>query len=112
MSSPSSSTGLRQFPPQRDYSSLSIRDLLEAREAYHVHLAHLESVVATAIGRYRIRKGDWYDLHSPAEKCPPDFPRPKGARTLANSVVKPWSWPAVLVFVRHWLDRSALRESP
>jgi len=44
------------FPPRRDYSSLSVHDLLDARDAYHVYLASLEHVVATAIGRYRIHK--------------------------------------------------------
>jgi hypothetical protein len=27
-----------------DFTSLSVRDLLDAREAYHVHLAHLGAV--------------------------------------------------------------------
>src|SRR5262249_10973630 len=31
----------------RHFESLSIRDLLDAREAYHVHLAHLDNVFAT-----------------------------------------------------------------
>ena len=43
---------------KHDFSSLSIKDLLDAREAYHVHLAHLKEVYATAIGRYLIRKSD------------------------------------------------------
>lgn len=98
----------RPFPPRRDYASLSIRDLVEAREAYHVHLSGLENVVATAIGRYRIHNQDWYANNAP------DRPRPKGhryvapPRTLSNSIVRPWSWPAVLVFVREWESRSRL----
>ena len=36
----------RIFPPRRDYASLSIKDLLDAREAYHVHLSILNNVVA------------------------------------------------------------------
>src|SRR5215475_3562002 len=92
----------RIFPPRRDYASLSIKDLLDAREAYHVHLSILNNVVATAIGRYCIHEDDWYAEH------PPDRPRPKNvrkikeARTLANSVIRPWSWPSVLVFVKKW----------
>ncbi len=39
------------FPPRRDFTFLSIKDLLGAREAYHVYLASLENVVAPAIGR-------------------------------------------------------------
>ena len=51
----------RKDSPSRsgpDFSAVSVRDLLEAREAYHVHLMHLDNVVGTAIGRYLIRKGD------------------------------------------------------
>ena len=43
----------------REFTSLSLRDLLDARDAYHVHLSHLENVVATAVGRYLFRDGDW-----------------------------------------------------
>jgi hypothetical protein len=90
------------FPPRRDYASLSLKDLLDAREAYHVYLSQLDNVIATAIGRYCIHQDDWYAQN------PPDRPRPKTVarvttpRTLANSVIRPWSWPAVLVFVRQW----------
>jgi hypothetical protein len=96
------------FPPRRDYASLSVKDLLDARDAYHVYLSALENVVATAVGRYCIHEDDWY------AKNPPDRPRPKNIglisepRTLANSVIRPWSWPAVLVFVNEWQDRKSL----
>jgi hypothetical protein len=80
--------------------------LLDARDAYHVHLAHLANVVATAIGRYRIRKGDWFDQHPPNVPVPASYRHPTDARTLSNSVVRPWSWPCVLVFVRDWVDRA------
>jgi len=90
------------FPPRRDFASLAMRDLLDAREAYHVYLSSLENVVATAIGRYRIHEQDWYATHPPDEPRPRDYPRVSEARTLSNSIVKPWSWPAVLVFVRQW----------
>src|SRR5262245_50322701 len=100
------------FPPRRNYASLSIRDLLEAREHYHVHLSNLENVVATAIGRYRIHESDWYAQH------PPDVPRPadvapiREPRTLGNSVVRAWSWPCVLVFVRRWQHREDFASRP
>jgi hypothetical protein len=90
------------FPPSRDYASLSVRDLLDARDAYHVHLSSLANVVATAVGRYLIHKDDWYATHPPDQPRPKDYPRVHEARTLANSVVRPWSWPAVMVFVREW----------
>lgn len=93
---------IRPFPPRRNYSSLSMADLLEARDAYHVYLSGLENVVATAIGRYRIHQKDWYATHPPDEHRPETVRRFKEPRTLSNSIVRPWSWPAVLVFVRQW----------
>ena len=96
----------RPFPPRRDYASLSIRDLLDARDANHVYLSTLPNVVATAIGRYLIHRDDWYATHPPNDPRPEytgaQTPRPKPPRTLENSFVRPWSWPAVLVFVRDW----------
>ena len=96
------------FPPPRDYASLSVRDLLDARDAYHVHLSSLANVVATAIGRYLIHQDDWYATHPPDIARPKNVPRLRAARTLANSVVRPWSWPAVIVFVRQWEQPAAL----
>jgi len=100
---------LMAFPPRRDYASLSLQDLLDARDAYHVYLSSLRNVTATAVGRYRIRRDDWYATH------PPDEPRPakdkshkSEPRRLDNSIVRPWSWPAVLVFVRSWDGLEAL----
>ncbi|HET9217529.1 MAG TPA: hypothetical protein VFR18_11145 [Terriglobia bacterium] len=92
----------RSFPPPRDYSSLSIRDLLDARDAYHVHLSSLQNVMATAVGRYLVHQNDWYAQHPPDDPRPQDYPRVREPRTLANSLVRPWSWPAVLVFVKQW----------
>src|SRR5262249_34773586 len=77
-------------------------------EAYHRHLANIETVVGTAIGRYLIRRSD------------PDFTTPRrhkahrdgDERTLSNSAVTPWSWPAVLVFVDNWLPTNDLAKHP
>ena len=96
------------FPPRRDYASLSLHDLLDARDAYHVYLSSLRNVVATAVGRYRIRREDWYATHPPDEPRPASVKKDNSARTLANSIVRPWSWPAVLVFVRDWSSLEAL----
>lgn len=93
---------MRYFPPTRNFSSLSIRDLLDAREAYHVHLAHFETVVGTAVGRYLIRRGE--DRDWKAGRTAGKY----GPRTLGNSVVRPWSWPCVLVFVKDWVDEAKL----
>ena len=98
----------RVFPPRRDYASLSIKDLLDARDAYHVHLSTLSNVVATAIGRYFIHEKDWYAHNPPDRPRPRNVPRVTEARTLVNSVIRPWSWPAVIVFVRQWEDRKKL----
>lgn len=103
---------MKQFPPQRDYSSLSVRDLIEARDAYHLHLSHLANVTATAIGRYRIHEKDWYADHSPAEERPKGLKPVTEQKTLYNTVVRPWSWPCVLVFVENWVDREAFAKSP
>jgi len=93
---------------RHDFSSLSIKDLLDAREAYHVHLAHLDAVYATAIGRYLIRHKD------PNAKDPRHHSSPEslGPRTLFNSGVKLWSWPCVLVFVNRWFNPSEIRKDP
>ena len=93
---------------KHDFSSLSIKDLLDAREAYHVHLAHLDAVYATAIGRYLIRKKD-RNAKDPKHHSKPET---LGPRTLFNSVVKEWSWPCVLVFVKRWFKRSDIHKTP
>lgn len=97
------------FPPRRDYTSLSLKDLLDAREAYHVYLSQLDNVIATAIGRYCIHEDDWYAENPPDRPRPPNVPRITAPRTLANSVIRPWSWPAVLVFVKQWDQPEQLR---
>jgi hypothetical protein len=93
---------MSRFTRSTDFHALSVRDLADARDAYHVHLANLENVVGTALGRYLIRRTD------------PDFTDPNAKkrswstdpRTLANSGVTPWSWPCVLVFVREWMTEA------
>lgn len=97
-----------RFIRRADPRTLSVRDLLEARDQYHVHIANLPTVIGTAIGRYRIRLTDpnYADEHS--EQTGKEL----GARTLANSDFRPWSWPCVLVFVSEWLDRTTLSRHP
>jgi hypothetical protein len=97
---------------KRTFKSLSLRDLLEARDAYHIHLAHKANVIATAVGSYRIRTSDpdaqefSYLLEKRSEGVSP-------VRTLQNTVVKPWSWPCVLVFVDRWQSQEELiKEDP
>ena len=94
---------------QFDFRSLGLRDLLEAREQYHWHLTNLSNVVGTAVGLYLIRDGDrWPDRDNP------DLPVRGGhtqPRTLANSHVRPYSWPCVLVFVSEWKPERDFGES-
>jgi hypothetical protein len=86
-----------------DYSALSISDLLKARDEFHLHLLHKANVVGTAVGRYRIRKEEpWPDRKGRVRDG-----HLKGERTLQNSEVRPYSWPAILVFVSEWLDQHA-----
>ena len=99
---------MARFAREIDFTSLSVRDLLEAREHYHVHLANLENVIGTAVGRYRIRHKD-PDYDDPRADKSKDDPSP---RTLTNSSVRPWSWPCILVFVNHWETRGELAARP
>ena len=92
----------------RDFSSLSIKDLLDAREAYHIHLAQRDNVIATAIGRFYIRRKD-PDAKTTGRVRKQDR---SPARTLQNAIVRPWSWPCVLVFVSKWLTREEMRRTP
>ena len=58
---------------------------------------HPRNVVATAIGYYRIRHGD-----TPPGRC---IRRQRHrSRTLTNSEVRSYSWPAILVFVEEWVS--------
>ena len=94
---PSSPVNLTQNPARSEYDALSMSDLLDAREQYHVHLMRHPNVVATAIGYYRIRRGD-----TPPGVAP--VVRGTGPRTLTNSEVRYYSWPAILVFVEEWVS--------
>ncbi len=73
-----------------EYHTLSVKDLLEARDAYHVFLMRKKNVIGTAIGLYRVCK----------DKTKP--------RTLKNSEVRSgYSWPCVLVFVEGWVQKKS-----
>lgn len=91
---------MNRFVRGIDFQALSLHDLAAARDAYHVHLANLQNVVGTALGRYLIRRGD-PRFTDPDAARPPE---PPGARTLSNSGITKWSWPCVLVFVRDWME--------
>ncbi|HEX2829733.1 MAG TPA: S1/P1 Nuclease [Burkholderiales bacterium] len=77
---------------EQNFHSLSVRDLLEARDLYHYHLIHKAGVVGTAVGLYlKRREGD------------------TGERTFDNAVVAADSWPCVLVMVKEWIDEAFFR---
>ncbi|KQW52209.1 MULTISPECIES: hypothetical protein [unclassified Roseateles] len=97
-----------RFIRRADPKSLSVRDLLEARDHYHVHIANLPTVLGTAVGRYRIRLDDANFQDEQARQTGEEL----GPRTLDNSDFRPWSWPCVLVFVSEWLDRATLARHP
>lgn len=89
---------------ETNFNLLSLDDLLAARELFHLHLSHKPNVVATAIGRYRIRKSDpWPDKENPKENGSSTY-RLHKIRTLENSEIRPYSWPAILVFVDKWVE--------
>jgi len=92
-----------------DFRSLGVKDLLDARDQFHVHLAHKPNVFSTAIGLYLIRTTDPDAANSrhQREREPDASPR-----TLLNSVVKDWSWPCILVFVTEWQTLNDLSAKP
>src|SRR5262245_15714397 len=83
-----------------EFNMLGLTDLLMAREKNHVELMRKKNVVGTAVGLYLIRRSDPWPPKVP--------PRSRAARTLANSHVRPYSWPCILVFVRNWEDEADL----
>jgi hypothetical protein len=93
----------RGFRSENSFDQLSLRDLLDAREQYHIHLMRHPNVVATAIGLYRIRVKDSWPTESGPGKV-----HGKYARSLQNSEVRGYSWPAILVFVKKWEMPNAL----
>ena len=91
--------------PERDFSSLSVKDLLEARDHYHWHLTHMKNVVGTAIGLYYFRVQDpWPNRERSAQQMRAAEPKkPKPPRTFMNSEIRDYSWPCVLVLVDAWM---------
>jgi len=96
---------------QQDFNQLNVKDLLEARDLYHVHLMHKQNVVATAIGRYLMRNTE--SSHGSGKIAGAGAPKsnsalkPRPPKTLANSSIQDSSWPCVLVFVSQWVDPSS-----
>src|SRR5262245_41513070 len=86
------------------FSSLSLKDLVEARDLYHFHLMNKPNVIGTAVGRYLIRD---------TEKWPHDTGRDQKLtypRTFGNSHVRDYSWPCIIVLVREWIPEEDFRK--
>ncbi len=84
----------------KDYNLLGLADLLDARDKNQADLMRRENVVATAVGLYLIRRTDPWPPTAPPDE--------RGKRTLANSEVRPYSWPCIIVFVERWREESQL----
>ena len=91
----------------KDYNMLSLRDLVAARDLYHLHLMDKQHVVATAVGRYLIRSDEeWPHKKGQAAEIATAVAKKtkRQPRTLDKCEVRPYSWPCVLVFVDTWVD--------
>ena len=86
------------FNSGQGFESLSVNDLLAARDLYHNHLLGKANVVGTAVGLYLIRDTD----HAARLKGTARLPR-SAERTLGNAHVQDYSWPCILAFVREWM---------
>ena len=96
------------FNASANFPSLSLKDVIYARDLFHYHLMCKKNVVATAVGLYRIRKADEWPSGNNQDTI-----HHRGKRTLFNSEVRPYSWPCVYVFVHEWKTESELaREDP
>jgi hypothetical protein len=84
---------------EQDFGTLSLRDLIEARDLYHFHLINKSKVIGTAIGLYLIRNEEkWPHENGGAVKL--TYPR-----TFGNSQVREYSWPCIIVLVRDWVKK-------
>ena len=87
-----------------DFSTLSMKDLIEARDLYHFHLMSKANVVGTAVGLYLIRNDEDWPTAIGEEVMPNrklTYPR-----TFSNSQVRNYSWPCIIVLVREWIAES------
>jgi len=97
---------------QPNYSALSIKDLLRARDLYHYHLLNRANVVGTAVGLQLIDVNEPYpDGGTAGGQKKKQKKKKKSAvtpeRTFTNSEVRDYSLPCVLVLVRNWVKESA-----
>ncbi|WP_239069903.1 S1/P1 Nuclease [Cellulomonas chitinilytica] len=89
---------------ERSFASLSLKDLVEARDNYHWHLTSMTNVVGTAVGLYYVRKSDPWPSGVRSARAEHPTAVAKEPRTFANSEVRSYSWPCVVVLVERWVD--------
>ncbi len=108
-------------PPTRvlevdtDYNMLSLKDLAAARDLYHLHLMAKQHVVATALGRYLIRRNEPWPRGAAElgrrESAPVRVGQRKEPKRLDNAEIRRYSWPCILVFVDTWVEPDDFRAS-
>ena len=105
MASSQDRSGQDPFTLHYDYSTLSLADLLRARDTYHFHLLNKPNVIGTAVGYYLIRDERRVDSDAITPAASDIASRSKSrVRTFNNSSVRDYSWPSVLVLVSQWED--------
>jgi len=98
---------MTRFTRGLDFGSLSLLDLVRARDIFHAQLANLPNVLGTAIGRYLIRCDD-PRLKDPTAKAAAH----PGERHIDYVAIAKWSWPCVIVFVEKWQETGAFKDKP
>ncbi len=93
---------------ERNFASLAMKDLLEARDLYHWHMTHKKNVVGTAVGLYYIRCEDPWPSADRSFAAMKASTRARSPRTFENSEIRDYSWPCVLVLVDTWADSDEL----
>lgn len=108
----------------RAFQSLTLRDLLEARDRHHVRLAtQYDNVVGTAVGFFRYREEDPADAGAQAAEAPgkpfatigqdaETIAKKHAPRRMESSAVRKDSPPCILVFVDRWLTPEEFKAQP
>ena len=92
-----------------DFSTLSLKDLIEARDLYHFHLMSKANVVGTAVGLYLIRdEEDWPQDARRGRAASATTHLPRGLSAIRMS--RDYSWPCIIVLVREWVDEARFRQ--
>ena len=87
-------------PRDDDFSNLSLKDLIEARDLYHFHLMSKANVVGTAVGLYLIRDKEARQKAEGGGAQPAQ--KQTYARTFENSPLSKWGKSSVLGDVKGW----------